>query len=118
MSQPGLTDEQVDQLLDALLDFRDALMNLTDRFHQRMAKVEQELSAARQKPIKSYEAVSKTLARPERMTLQDLSIEPGEDFSPTRLEKPDTEPEADLFDLGDEEDFALLDFDDDDDDDF
>jgi len=113
MSQPGLTDEQIDELLDALLDFRDALLNLTDRFHQRMASVEQEMSVIRQGPSKSYDKLSKTISRPERMVLADLSVEPEGDFQPTRLKQ---EPKEELYDLGEEEDFALLDFDDDDDD--
>ena len=46
----GMTDQQVEELLHALLDFRKMLVSLTDRFQNRLALLEQEFEDYRSTP--------------------------------------------------------------------
>ncbi|MGV3525911.1 MAG: hypothetical protein ACO1RX_16930 [Candidatus Sericytochromatia bacterium] len=106
-SNQGLSDEQVEELLQALLDFRQLLLGLTDRYQTRLALLEQEFAERRTAPLK---AGTPGVAR--------AGIRPAE---PVRA--PEREVEADLpeaeaeevFDLDAGESFSIVDFEDDDD---
>lgn len=108
----GLTDEQVEELLHALLDFRAMLLGLTDRFQTRMALLEQEFAERRTAPLK------RDASRPATG-----SIRPA---APTQAPKHEAALEKEAFELTQEEEkeafvpeateaFTIVDFDDDDD---
>lgn len=118
----GLSDEQVEELLHALLDFHRLLVGLTDRFQARLAQVEQRIAQER--------AAAPTLGQPmtrdpisplpRKMTpshaLEESTPQPSEHLpeatpGPISLLK---ELEAEVFepDAGGEE-FSIVDFDDD-----
>lgn len=108
----GLTDEQVEELLHALLDFRAMLMGLTDRFQSRMALLEQEFSERRTAPLKqSYSRPATGGIRPSTpaMAPQHESALEKESFE---LE---LEEETEAFGAETGEAFTIVDFDDDDD---
>lgn len=104
----GLSDEQVEELLSALLDFRAMLLGLTDRFQTRMALLEQEFAERRTAPLKLDQnkpvaggirpsaPVGESLAEPEPQAGFDIEAE-------------------EVFDDQESEAFAIVDFDDDDD---
>lgn len=110
-TQPqGLTDEQVEELLHALLDFRAMLLGLTDRFQTRMALLEQEFAERRTAPLKL------DASRPAAG-----GIRPS---APLMAPQHESALEKDGFDLAEDEEsyetaegesFSIVDFDDDDD---
>ncbi|HEY9842368.1 MAG TPA: hypothetical protein V6D23_18040 [Candidatus Obscuribacterales bacterium] len=112
-TQPqGLTDEQVEELLHALLDFRAMLLGLTDRFQTRMALLEQEFSERRTVPVKletprpatgSIRPAAPVQAPQHEAALEKIAFE----LSP--------EPETEAFGPDVDESFTIVDFDDDDD---
>ena len=110
----GMTDEQVEELLHALLDFRSMFVSLTDRFQNRLALLEQEFSDYRNTPQPDPSAASPQTALKQRAGTAPLEmphmpsvLDPEE--LPTPLE------EEDAF-LPEETDaFSIVDIDDDDD---
>jgi len=108
----ALTDEQVEQILNALLDFRDMLVSLTERFHQRLAVVEQDIALRRQAPmpVASEDPVLKTLDRSAKPELSLLDAEAKFNALEEKEEK------EEVYDLTEGEEFSLMDFDDDDED--
>lgn len=108
----GLTDEQVEELLHALLDFRAMLMGLTDRFQSRMALLEQEFAERRTAPLK------KDFARPATGSLRPAAPLQAPKHE-AALEKEafalDAEEETETFAVEAGEAFTIVDFEDDDD---
>lgn len=106
----GLSDEQVEELLHALLDFRAMLLGLTDRFQTRMALLEQEFAERRTAPLKldsSRPAAGGIRpASPVQAPRHEAALE-QEQFALTE------EEEVYQADAG--ESFTIVDFDDDDD---
>jgi len=107
-STQGLTDEQVEELLHALLDFHSLLVGLTDRFHSRLAQLEQQFSQERSAaPVLGQPIPSGPLPRPEtRAAEPETQSTPGSISLLKELEDEVFEP-----DTGEE--FAIVDFDDD-----
>ena len=106
----GMTDEQVEELVHALLDFRNMLSSLTDRFQNRLALLEQEFADYR-----SGEPTAPTTP------VASLKNRPGTAPLEMPVDVPVASPEADLMDdeeafLPEEtETFSIVDIDDDDD---
>lgn len=106
----GLSDEQVEELLNALLDFRAMLLGLTDRFQSRMALLEQEFEERRTGPLDMSKRPIAGSIRPSAPLTGPLS----------KME-PEPEPEAfdietdEVFDASEGEAFSIVDIDDDDD---
>lgn len=110
----GMSDEQVEELLHALLDFRNMLVSLTDRFQNRLALLEQEFADYRNTPSE--------VQRESVAPLNGLKQRPGA----VPLEMPHMpqvlSPEHDAAFLDDEafspeetDAFSIVDIDDDDD---
>lgn len=117
----GMSDEQVEELLEALLEFRELLMGLNDRFQSRMALLEQEFAerrAAVNLPPKPKEASPAPVI--ERKSFQSAASAALAELDP----EAESEAEEEVFDILDDEDafdpdeedsFSIVDFDDDDD---
>jgi len=104
----GMTDEQVEELLNALLNFREILLGLNDRFQNRMALLEEEFAERRQAmPTTNNQKPTASL---ERQTTPELGeMDEVEDF--------DILDDEEAFEPDETEAFSILDIDDDDDDD-
>lgn len=110
-TQPqGLSDEQVEELLHALLDFRAMLLGLTDRFQTRMALLEQEFSERRTAPLSldkgrpatgSIRRENKILAPQHEEALEKEGFDLGAD--------------EEVYQASESEGFSIVDFEDDDD---
>lgn len=124
----GLSDEQVEELLQALLDFRSILMGLNDRFQNRMALLEKEFAEQRSTPAATVPRPGTgplprpgtgPLPRPGTGALRrpgtgPLAPAPAPDPEPLPPE-PD-EIEAIAFKPEEAESFSIVDIDDEDDD--
>jgi len=126
-SSQGMTDEQVEELLQALLDFRELLVGLNDRFQHRMALLEQEFAEQRtlpQAPEKRLQSATGPLPRPgtgslARMgtgTLTRPTARPEVPAPRAPEPEPMPEPEEETFEPDEMEGFSIVDIDDDDDD--
>lgn len=107
-TQPtGMTEQQVEELLQALLNFREILLGLNDRFQNRMALLEQEFAERR---LAGPAPVSKQpTASLERQASPELGdIEEIESF--------DILDDDEAFEPEETDAFSILDIDDDDDD--
>lgn len=103
----GMTDEQVEELLNALLNFREILLGLNDRFQNRMALLEQEFAERRTAP--AVVAPQKPVASLERQAAPELgALEDIESF--------DILDDDEAFEPEETDSFSILDIDDDDDD--
>lgn len=103
----GMTDEQVEELLQALLSFRETLLGLNDRFQNRMALLEQEFAERRSAPAEV--STAKPVASLERQAAPELSeMEEIDDF--------DILDDEEAFEPEEAESFSILDIDDDEDD--
>ena len=106
----GMTDQQVEELLHALLDFRKMLVSLTDRFQNRLALLEQEFEDYRSAPAQTG-APQTPGALKQRAGTAPLEM-PN---MPTVLGN-DLEPQAEEVFLPEDTDaFSIVDIDDDDD---
>lgn len=123
----GLSDEQVEELLQALLDFRSILMGLNDRFQNRMALLEKEFAEQRSTPAVAPRPGTGPLPRPgtgplprpgtgslRRPGTGPLAAPPEPE--PDVLPEPDDEIEAMAFKPEEAESFSIVDIDDEDDD--
>ena len=109
--QSGMTDEQVEELVHALLDFRSMLVSLTDRFQNRLALLEQEFA--------DYRSGESSQNADGSAPLQSLKQRPGTaplemPNMPESLEVPDLLADDDAFSPEDTDAFAIVDLDDDD----
>lgn len=125
----GLSDEQVEELLQALLDFRSILMGLNDRFQNRMALLEKEFAEQRSTPAATLPRPGTgplprpgtgPLPRPGTGSLRrpgtgplTASPEPVPEPPPP---EPDDEIESIAFKPEEAESFSIVDIDDEDDD--
>ncbi len=115
-TQPqGLSDEQVEELLHALLDFRAMLLGLTDRFQTRLALLEQEFAERRTAPVavenSRPSAAGIRPASPLLAPQHEAALE-KESFDLTETEEEDS---TEVFSSSESESFSIVDFDDDDD---
>lgn len=111
----GLSDEQVEELLHALLDFRAMLLGLTDRFQTRLALLEQEFAERRTAPL-SVESSRPTAggirpSAPIAAPQHEAALE-KEAFELSALDDDEAE---EVYDSSEGESFSIVDFDDDDD---
>ena len=106
-SSQGLTDEQVETLLNALLDFHRLLTGLSNNLQSKLTQVEQRIAAERAstgsvlKPAPALTLLT-TVAANEPETVAALPLLP-------------TEPEIPVYELStaNTEVFSVVDFDDD-----
>lgn len=111
----GMTDEQVEELLEALLNFREVLLGLNDRFQNRMALLEQEFAERRSNPVELD--AEKPLAALQRSATPELAeMEDFTGFETEAEENFDLLDEEEAFEPEEAEAFSILDIDDDDDD--
>ena len=103
-SSQGLTDEQVETLLNALLDFHRLLTGLSNNLQSKLAQVEQRIAAER------ANTGSTLTSAPTLTLLTDVSVSEPEPPPP-----PPTEPETPVYELSTAhtEAFSVVDFDDD-----
>lgn len=107
----GMTDQQVEELLHALLDFRKMLVSLTDRFQNRLALLEQEFEDYRSTPARATPSQSPTMLK-QRLGTAPLEM-PN---MPNVLEStPQPLEEEEAFLPEDTDAFSIVDIDDDDD---
>jgi len=115
----GLSDEQVEELLSALMDFRQMLLGLTDRFQSRLALLEQEFETRRTTGPLNPAAVPQAGGITRRSSTATLGELPDSPFQEPVA--PETAPAGDIFDdeeafePDETEAFSIVDFDDDDD---
>lgn len=115
----GLSDEQVEELLSALMDFRQMLLGLTDRFQSRLALLEQEFETRRAAPAHLSPLTPQTGLRARRSATTELGVMPDSPFQEPAVAE--AQPEGDIFDdeeafePDETEAFAIVDFDDEDD---
>lgn len=106
----GMTDQQVEELLHALLDFRKMLVSLTDRFQNRLALLEQEFEDYRSAPTHA------TAPQSPRVLKQRPGTAPLEmPNMPNVLDKSTQAIEEEAFMPEDTDSFSIVDIDDDDD---
>lgn len=118
----GLSDEQIEELLHALLDFHSLLIGLSDRFQLRLAQIEQQFAQERAAaPVLGKPVTADQISRQARATIPSaVAANPSSSSSESI---PETAPgtisllkelEAEVFepDAGGEE-FSIVDFDDD-----
>ena len=112
-TSPGMTDEQVEELLNALLDFRQMLLGLTDRFQSRLALLEQEFSERRTAPPRKTGPLAlQGAAVATRLQPQAPLAAP----EPDPLEAFDILDDEEAFEPDDGEAFSILEIDEDEDD--
>jgi hypothetical protein len=105
----GMTDQQVEELLHALLDFRKMLVSLTDRFQNRLALLEQEFEDYRSAPQGTGPLSPEALKqRPGTAPLEMPNM-------PTVLANELSAPGEAVFLPEDTDAFSIVDIDDDDD---
>lgn len=106
----GMTDQQVEELLHALLDFRKMLVSLTDRFQNRLALLEQEFEDYRSAPeqMSAPQSPGTLKQRPGTAPLEMPHM-------PTVLDNELSSPEETVFLPEDTDAFSIVDIDDDDD---
>lgn len=122
-NSPGMSDEQVEELLEALLEFRELLLGLNDRFQSRMALLEQEFAERRAAvnlpPGESQEKAETPAPSIERKDFKSAASAALAELDPEdaadEVESFDILDDEDAFDPDEEDDFSIVDFDDDDD---
>ncbi len=115
----GLSDEQVEELLSALMDFRQMLLGLTDRFQSRLALLEEEFETRRAAPAQLSTAIPQAGLRASRSPTAKLGALPDSPFQEPAAAEPTQETDIfddeEAFEPDETEAFAIVDFDDDDD---
>jgi hypothetical protein len=107
----GLTDDQVDELLNALLDFHSLLTGLSNRFQSRLAQIEQQFDQERSAaPILGQAIADPTMTM--RLGAVPVDEKPVSQASSISLLK---ELEDEVFEPESGEEFAIVDFEDDED---
>lgn len=125
-SPQGLSDEQVEELLQALLDFRRILLSLNDRFQNRMALLEKEFAEQRSQPASARPGTA-SLSRPATGSLPRPGTGPLRRAGTGALASPAAAPEEVLAEVEDEieaiafnpeetDQFSIVDIDDEDED--
>ncbi len=110
----GMSDEQVEELLHALLDFRNMLVSLTDRFQNRLALLEQEFADYRNTPAEAQ----RESASPLNSLKQRPGTAPLEMPHMPQVLSPDPEDallDDEAFSPEETDAFSIVDIDDDDD---
>ncbi len=113
--QEGMTDQQVEELVHALLDFRNMLVSLTDRFQNRLALLEQEFADYRNAPEQSAEGAPVQSIRNTSGTAPLEMPNLPDPADPSGLtDPPDFLEDDDAFAPEDTDAFSIVDIDDDD----
>ncbi|MGE3725932.1 MAG: hypothetical protein AB7I41_10310 [Candidatus Sericytochromatia bacterium] len=107
----ALSDDQVDELLNALLDFHSLLTGLSNSFQSRLAQIEQQFTQERAAaPVLGQPVTSATMTM--RLGEKPIEEKPLTQASSISLLK---ELEDEVFEPESGEEFAIVDFEDDED---